>query len=156
MKKITINDNGRCFYRNKLKDTRMGLFVMTPGLLIVFTLLFSMIIGFTWGLLFVLSFPVLTIILAFVYVPLFYRKQYINNIIASIEIDDQFVKLETFGWFFFTPQVIFFNIKEISCYEELSGELFFKEQKVFKLKLKGKLDVYYLVHNFFDHDIHFG
>ena len=98
MLNATINKEGSDFYLKWKKDTRTGLIIPPLLLLFVFTC-FTMIVGISLKLLLILVLPVVYIITVFIYIPLFVRRKYINNMAKSIDVKDDIVAVKTYKWF---------------------------------------------------------
>ena len=92
MLNATINKEGSDFYLKWKKDKITGLIIAPLFLLFVFTC-FTMIVGISLKLLLILVLPVIYIITVFIYIPLFVRRKYINNMANYIDIKNDIVAI---------------------------------------------------------------
>lgn len=151
---LVANDVGNVFYEKWRKDTKLSI-IMAPIGLTFFLGCFTMIVGISLKLFLVSLFPVVTIVVSFIYVPFFVRKKFINNLVRNIVIEDDRVFLITYQWFTYKSICVSLKTTELEV-KESTTETFFEGKTVFILKLKD-LDTnkFYLVEEFFDNNVGF-
>ncbi|RQO70622.1 hypothetical protein DBR43_21730 [Pedobacter sp. KBW06] len=114
-----------------------------------------MILGVSLGLFFISLLLITIVVVAFVCVPYFVRRKYINHLVKSIVIENDTVSLKTYRWFTYKSISASSKITEVEV-EKSTSETFFDGKTVFILKLKDiEVDTFYIIEEFFDHTVSF-
>jgi hypothetical protein len=146
---MVINNEGDLFYLKWRKDTIRSL-IIAPFFFGFFALIFTMIVGLSLKLLFILIWPLILTVLLFIYVPFFVRKKYINNMIKLILVKDNSISVETFKWFNFDSVKESILIDDIEIKESIDVS-FFRGKKLYLLKIKNyEQKSFYMINDFFD------
>lgn len=148
--KLEINETGDNFYRKWYKDSRLGFFVVGPAMLLFFGTCFTMIVGFSIKLIFVLAFPMLLILVGFVHTPLVKRGRCMNRLIKQIAINNGLAEIETYSWFTYEAIVLTADVSDLKVYE-IRDDSLFKGKKVFWVEHnKHSSEGLYLIEEFFE------
>ncbi|PTR00044.1 hypothetical protein C8P68_102875 [Mucilaginibacter yixingensis] len=112
---LRINQDGNKYYNKWVKDTKVGLFIIAPALLIFYIGAGIVIYGLTLKYILISIYPVCLILLAFVR-PYFSRKD-LNKMVRELRLIDKDISIETYKWFSLAPIIETFPIDSITVNE---------------------------------------
>ncbi|WP_342644731.1 hypothetical protein [Mucilaginibacter sp. CSA2-8R] len=147
---FVANANALAFYNNWKTDTMRGIYLFAPLSVMICVLWFTLIVGITIKLLFILLLPLILIVKAFVYTPLIVRGRYMNGLLSNLIIDNQIIKIKTFSWFRYKSIDVSMH-SSLVILTPLKGDSFFKGNNVWMLEADNAgIKKLYVIEEFFE------
>lgn len=148
----SVNQYGVDFYKKWHKDTKRGLYIAAPSMLVFYLGAGILIFDFTLKYVLISIVPVLLISQAFIR-PYFYRKKLFNRTAKNIEVKGNVLALETFPWFGHAGSVYTFKLNDIKP-TKYNGS-FFRNDTVWMFHDDTLDSNFYVARNFFDEPLDF-
>jgi len=146
---LIANQQGKNFYEKWLKETKNGVILYAPVLLLFYLGIGIVIYGLSLTFVIISIFPIFLILIAFVR-PYYSRKNYVNRMVKSITLNDGIISIETYSWFTFKSIVESTPLSEISL-STSNENSFFEGRKIHILKISDvDNSVFFIVDDFFD------
>eukprot|EP01012_Entosiphon_sulcatum_P033008 TRINITY_DN41856_c0_g1_i1.p1 TRINITY_DN41856_c0_g1~~TRINITY_DN41856_c0_g1_i1.p1 ORF type:complete len:167 (-),score=6.18 TRINITY_DN41856_c0_g1_i1:94-594(-) len=151
---LEANSKSDLFYSKWKRDTSQSVFFAAPVAVVICLVCFTLIVGVSVKLIFILLLPLSAIITSLVYSTLFLRKKYINGMIKKIHLENYVIQIETYGWFNYKPLYGSFSVNDIHISSH-SDNAFFKGKHLWILNGKGmETTNLYMIEDFFDSNLH--